>query len=116
MTRFEQFEKTCSESEPEDIFDYSGESAIEWLRGDKTVTATFPPGTRECNRVKKYAKEYPDEVTIAAENPDGSIVARFPKKYLRITRPAVRELTEEERAAAAERLARARNGRAEKDT
>lgn len=116
MTRFEQFEKVCSDNEPEDIFDYSGESAIEWLRGDKMVTATFPSGTRECNRVKKYAEEYPDEVAIAAENPDGSIVARFPKKYLRITRPAVRELTEEERAAAAERLARAKIGRTEKES
>ncbi len=111
MTRMEQFEQVCSENEQEDVVEYSGESAIEWLRGDKMVTATFPSSTKECHRIKKYAKEYPDEVEIAHQNPDGSIVVRFPKKYLRITRPATRELTEEQCAAIVELLAKARKAR-----
>lgn len=113
MTRLRQFDQVCSDNEREDVIDYSGESAIEWLRGDQTATATFPAGTKECNRLKKYAELYPEEVTIARENPDGSIVVRFPKKYLRIVRPVIRELSEEEREAAANRLREARNRKIE---
>lgn len=115
MTRMEQFDQVCSENEQEDVVEYSGESAIEWLRGDKIVTATFPSSTKECHRIKKYAKEYPDEVKISRQNQDGSIVARFPKKYLRITRPATRELTEEQCAAIVELLAKARKARQERE-
>lgn len=113
MTRLGQFDQICSENEREDVVDYSGESAIEWLRGDQMATATFPAGTRECNRLKKYAEEYPEEVKISRENLDGSIVVRFPKKYLRITRPVIRELSDEEREAAANRLREARKRNAE---
>lgn len=111
MNRLNQFEATCSENEPDNLVDYSGESVIEWLRGDKEISVSFPSGTKECNRVLAYAEEYPDEVRIVHKNPDGSIVARLPKKYLRISRPAVREMTEEQRAEARERLMKARTAR-----
>lgn len=108
MSRLNQFEEICAANEPEDLVDYSGESVIEWLRGDKEITVSFPNATRECNRILTYAEQYPDEVKITHKNPDGSIVARIPKKYLRITRPAERELTDEQRVAATERLRLAR--------
>ena len=38
----EQFESVCSENEKKSLKDYSSECAIEWLRGDKVVTVTFP--------------------------------------------------------------------------
>lgn len=108
MSRINQFEECCTANEPEGLTDYSGESVIEWLRGDKEITVSFPNATKECNRVLAYAKQYPDEVKITHQNADGSIVARIPKAYLRLTRPVRRELTEEQKAAAAERLRIAR--------
>lgn len=102
MDRMEQFESVCSESEEKDLKDYSRECAIEWLRGDKVVTVTFPAGAAECNRVKDYAQKYPDDVKISHLNPDGSSVARVNKKYIRISRP--RALSEEQKAEKAERL------------
>lgn len=114
MGRIENFEQVCSDNEPVSLNDYSGESAIEWLRGDQEVTATFPAGTKFCNRVLRYAEMYPDEVKITHKNADGSIVARFPIKYLKISRPADRFITEEQREAAIKRLQIAREKSAEK--
>lgn len=111
MSRLNQFEEVCDANEPEGLVDYSGESVIEWLRGDKEITVSFPSGTRECNRVLAYAESYPEEVKIVHKNPDGSIVARIPKKYLKITRPVTREFSEEEKAAARDRLLAARQAR-----
>lgn len=113
MGRIEEFEYTCSENEPDDLVDYSGESVIEWLRGDKEITVSFPNSTKECNRVLAYAKEYPDEVKITHQNPDGGIVARVPKRYLKISRPVERSLTEEQKEAAVKRLQIAREKAAE---
>lgn len=47
MDRMEQFESVCSENEEKSLKDYSSECTIEWLRGDKVVTVTFPGGTAE---------------------------------------------------------------------
>ena len=111
MNRMNEFEQTCSQNEPENLADYSGESVIEWIRGDKEVTVSFPNATKECNRVLAYAEAYPDEVKITHKNPDGSIVARIPKRYIRISRPSVREMTDEQRAEAAERLRKCREAK-----
>lgn len=114
MGRIEEFEKTCSSNEPEDLKDYSGESVIEWLRGDKEITVTFPVGTKGCNRILDYAEKYPEEVKITHKNPDGGIVARIPKRYLRISRPADRFVTDEQKEAAIKRLQIAREKAAKK--
>ena len=87
--------------EPERLL---SECAIEWLRGDKVVTVTFPGGTAECNRIKEYAQKYPEDVKISHLNTDGSIVARVSKKYIKITRPKKLTLTDEQIAEKAERL------------
>ena len=102
MDRMEQFESVCSEKEEKSLKDYSSECAIEWLRGDKVVTVTFPGGTAECNRIKEYAQKYPEDVKISHLNADGSIVARVSKKYIRISRP--KALSEEQKAESAERF------------
>lgn len=102
MDRMEQFESVCSENEGKSLKDYSSECAIEWLRGDKVVTVTFPGGTAECNRIKEYAQKYPEDVKISHLNTDGSIVARVSKKYIRISRP--KALSEEQKAASTERF------------
>lgn len=95
----------CSENEEKSLKDYSSECAIEWLRGDKVVTVTFPGGTEECNRIKEYAQKYPDDVKISHLNTDGSIVARVSKKYVGIRKPSAGPtLTEEQKAENIERL------------
>ena len=104
MDRMGQFESVGSENEEKSLKDYSSECAIEWMRGDKVVTVTFPGGTAECNRIKEYAQKYPEDVKISHLNTDGSIVARVSKKYIKITRPKKLTLTDEQIAEKAERL------------
>ena len=104
MDRMEQFESVCSDNEGKSLKDYSSECAIEWLRGDKVVTVTFPGGTAECNRITEYAQKYPEDVKISHLNTDGSIVAMVSKKYIKITRPKKLTLTDEQIAEKAERL------------
>lgn len=105
------FDAACEDIEPEGIEDYNGENAIEWIKGQKTVTVQLAGNTKLCNRVRKYAEEYPDEVQICGVNRDNSIVAHLPLSYIKITRPPKRELTEEQKAAARERLMKARKNR-----
>lgn len=56
------------------------------------------------NRIRNLADQYPEDVVITAENPDGSFVAHIPFRWLRISKPATRCLTDEQRTMAAERL------------
>lgn len=60
------------------------ENVIEWLNGDKMVTATLSQ-KRLVNRLKRMAEKYPSCVEIVAENIDGSILARFPLSAVHIT-------------------------------
>lgn len=103
------FDKACEDIEPDNIADYSGENVIEWIRGQKMVTVQLAGGSKLCHRVQKYADLHPDEVQIVATNKDNSIVAHLPLSYIKITRP--REYTEEQRQAAAERLAATRKSK-----
>lgn len=82
------------------------ENVIEFLRGQETATATFCSATKYNNKIRRLAEEYPEEVRITAENPDGSIVAHFPTKWVKISPP--RKMTDEQREQAAERLAQYR--------
>lgn len=99
-----EFEKACNTE------NYTGETTqenvLEWIKGDKEVTVTLAGNTKYCNRVKKYAEEYPDEVKIVAYNQDSSIVAHLPLSYIKITRP--REITDEQKEVARERMAKLR--------
>ena len=81
----------------------SKENAIEFLYGDKQATATFC-SPRHINRVKKLAEQFPDECQVVVENPDSSIVAHFPVRWIRIQRPNESEMTEEQKNAARERM------------
>ena len=60
------------------------ENVIEWLNGDKMVTATLSQ-KRLINRLERMAEKYPSCVEIIAENIDGSILARFPLSAIHIT-------------------------------
>ena len=85
--------------------DNVNENVIEFLRDSKTATVTFCQG-RYVSKVKKLAEEYPEDVQITYENPDGSIVAHVPTKWIKISAP--RKMTEEQREKCAERLAQYR--------
>lgn len=58
------------------------------------------------NRVRKLAAEHPDKVTIKAlpEQNDGCIYATMPAEWIRLSPPIKREMTEEQRQAASERM------------
>ena len=97
-------------------FDDCIDNVFEWYTGQKTATVTFSQ-KKWVNRLKKCAKDNP-EVNIIIENDDGSIVAHVPVNYFKFSPPRKgREFSEEERAEAAIRLAKARekkNGEATK--
>lgn len=78
------------------------ENVIEWIRDSKTATLTICQG-RYITKIERLAEEYPEEVEIVARNEDGSILARVPISYIKVSRP--REVSEEQRQASAERLA-----------
>ena len=86
----------------------SDDNCIEWFTGAKKVGVTFSQ-RKWITKLKKYAKDYPDDVNVLAENEDGSIYAHVPLSWVKLSPPKKgREFTEEERAQAAERLRIAR--------
>lgn len=83
------------------------ENNIEWYTGDKVVTLSFSQ-KKYVSKIQKAAKTHP-EVKILAENSDGSICAHIPLSWVKVSPPRKsRELSEEEKQAAAERLRIAR--------
>lgn len=76
------------------------ENVIEWLSGSDTVLVTFSQ-KKYVNKIKKLA-ETREDVVIKTENKDGSILARLPIKFIKITPP--RQMSEEQRNQARERL------------
>lgn len=78
------------------------ENAIEWLKGQKVATVSLS-APRLINRIRKLSTSHPDDVTIVAENTDGSLLARVPQSWVKINPP--KQLSEEQRRANAERLA-----------
>lgn len=65
------------------------------------------------NKILKLKESNPNDVNITTypENNDGYIVAQVPKNWFKLSPPRQVNYTEEQRAAAAERLANARSKR-----
>lgn len=78
------------------------------MGNSKIATVTFPGRNKFTTKIKKLAKEYPDEVAIVYTNTDGSIVARIPVKYIKISHPrsVSREYTEEQKEELRQRMKR----------
>lgn len=106
------FDRACEEIAP-DTDDYSSENCIEWLRGQKEVTVQLAAHSKLCNKIERYAEEFPDEVKIVGRNGDTSVIAHIPLSYVHLTRPPKREMSDEQRQAAVERLAKAREAKKE---
>lgn len=86
------------------------ETGIEYLDIEKH--ATFCSAERKWhNKIIKLKELYPNDVEIIEypENNNGVILAHIPKSWLKISPPRKREMTDEQRAAIAERLQSSRN-------
>ena len=83
----------------------SNENCIEFLNNQHSITVSFCM-PKWINKVKKIKEEYPDDVKIIAENKDGSICAKLPVKFLKISAP--RKVSDEQRQAARERFKKIR--------
>lgn len=83
------------------------ENAIEFLDGQKTAAVTLHD-RRLRNRVLRLAEQHPDEVAVICrpEENNGFLFVHIPLKWLRIQPP--KQMSEEQREKAKERLARAR--------
>ena len=81
------------------------ENVIEWLTNDSEVTVTLSQ-RRYITKVKKLQEKYPDEVRIVVENKDGSVVAKLPIKFIKLSAP--RKVSEEQRDQARERFKNSR--------
>ena len=86
-------------------FANNNENCIEFLNNQHQITVSFCM-QKWINKVKKLKEEHPDDVKILAENEDGSICARLPIKYLKISAP--RKVSDEQRQAASERFKKLR--------
>ena len=85
------------------------ENMIEFLSGTKTTTVTFT-NQKHINRINNLYKERKDDFKYYVENPDGSICAQITLKWIKIN-PGSKEkrvMTDEQKKAASERLAKAR--------
>ena len=81
------------------------ENSIEWYTGDTHATLSLT-NKKYITRIKKLQARFPDAVDFV-ENPDLSICAHIPLSYLKINAP--RQLSEEAKQAASERLRGLRN-------
>ena len=92
------------------------DNTFEWYTGDKTATATFSQ-KKWINKLKKLAVDYPDDVEILSgdgEFDEPPIVAHVPSSWFKFSPPKKgRVFTDEEKRAAAARLAEAREKRKE---
>jgi hypothetical protein len=76
--------------------------------------ATFCSGERKwINKILRLKEKFPDEVEIVCDpdDNDGIILAHVPKNWLKVSPPKKVDYSDEQRAAAAERLAEARKKR-----
>ena len=88
------------------------ENVIEFISNTRTATVTFT-NKKHINRIKKLYEERKDEFKYLVENPDGSVCAKIPLKWIKISPPKrnSRIYTEEEKQKIAERLRNARRNK-----
>ena len=88
------------------------ENMIEFISGTRTATITFT-NQKHINRIKKIYEERKDDFKYFKENTDGSVCAKIPLKWIKIspTKRNSRIYTEEEKRKIAERLGNARRNK-----
>lgn len=85
------------------MFEKNKENAIEFMTGDQTATVSFT-APKYVNKIKKLYQNDPKDFEAYRLNKDGSIYARIPLKWVKISKPRKTNLTEEQKAAMAERM------------
>ena len=90
----------------------SSENMIEFISGTRTATVTFT-NKKHINRIKKLYEERKDDFKYFVENPDGSVCAKLPLKWIKINAGSKegRVMTEEQKEAARIRLQKARENK-----
>ena len=88
------------------------ENVLEFISGTHTATVTFT-NKKHINRIKKLYEERKDDFKYFVENPDGSICAKIPLKWIKINPGSKtgRVMTEEQKEAARIRLQKARENK-----
>ena len=84
----------------------SHENVIEWLTGEDMIAVTAHQKGL-VSKIEKYALS-DEKVTILARNADGSIFARLPLNYLKLSPKRRDNLTEEYKKELAERMEKVR--------
>ena len=80
----------------------ANENCIEWLKGDTVATVSLCQKKLQ-NKIRKYAESYPELFQIEEER-DGVMVAHIPVGCVKITYISPREMSEEAKEAARERM------------
>ena len=90
------------------------EVAVNFTNVDDIASVTTYEG-RQINQLKALAEKHPDEVKLIPTGLAGVVLVHLPKKYVHVSfgERAKREMSEEQRVAAAERLKKAREKKAE---
>lgn len=88
------------------------ENVLEFISGTHTATVTFT-NKKHINRIKKLYEERKDDFKYFVENPDGSVCAKLPLKWIKINPGSKngRVMTEEQKEAARIRLKKARENK-----
>ena len=92
------------------------ENMVEFTSGSRSATVTFT-NPKHIRIIKELYKEHKEDFKYFKLNKDGSVCAKFPLKWIRISAGrtgAKRELTEEQKQALRERLAAGREKAAKK--
>ena len=90
------------------------ETGVERVVGDE-YCCVFTGERKFITKLNQYKEEYPGLVEIRHVNEDGSVVARVPFDWFRFVKPpSKRNMTEEQRKAAGERMKQAREAKGKK--
>ena len=98
------FERACEDVNKD--FTSEKENVIEWIKNADIATVTFTQG-RYITKIKELERKYPDRVQIVKVNNDGTVVAHIPVSAIKIN-IIERNLSEEQKQMAADRLSRGR--------
>ncbi len=85
------------------------ETSVEYIANESHATF-YSSEAKWIRKIKSLQQDNPDTIQIINESED-SILAHIPKSWLKITPPRKMNLSEEQRAAAAERMSNARKNK-----
>ena len=83
------------------------ENMVEFITNDTFCTVTFT-NRKHINRIEKLYGDHKKDFVYMTKNADGSICAKIPLSWLKITPPTKRELSEAEKEILRQRLAESR--------